>query len=68
MEILCFSANIQQCNIAYSVAHVQVCFKSFFICYQISFLQAMVAATSKRICVSAWFERINVKQQLHTQY
>ena len=24
----CFSDNVRQCNIAFSVAHVQVCFKS----------------------------------------
>ena len=30
MEIICFSANVRQCNIASSVVHVQLCFKSFF--------------------------------------
>ena len=25
-DILCFSANVRQCNIAYSVLHVQLCF------------------------------------------
>ena len=26
--ITCFSTNLRQCNIAYSVIHVQLCFKS----------------------------------------
>ena len=42
----CFSANVPQCNIAFSVAQLQVCFKSFL-------LMAWVAAKSiKRICAS----------------
>ena len=31
MEIICFSANVRQCKIAFSVVHVQVYLKSFFI-------------------------------------
>ena len=27
MEIVCFSANVRQCNIAFGVVHVQLCFK-----------------------------------------
>ena len=26
MEIICFSSNVRQCNIACSVVHVQLCF------------------------------------------
>ena len=40
MVVICFSANVCQCNIAYSIVHVQLCFKSFFINYYISFLLA----------------------------
>ena len=29
MEIICFSANVRQCNIAFSVMHVHVYLKSF---------------------------------------
>ena len=29
MEIICFSGNVRQWNLTFSVGHVQVCFKSF---------------------------------------
>ena len=39
VEILCFSANIRQCNIAYnSVVHVQFCLKSGFVCFYVAFV------------------------------
>ena len=28
MEIICFSANVRQCNIAHIVVHVKLCFES----------------------------------------
>ena len=29
MEIVCFSANVRQCNITFSVVHVQLCINYF---------------------------------------
>ena len=40
MEIICFAANVRQCNIAHSVVHVQVCFQIVFICYYFSLIFA----------------------------
>ena len=49
MEVILFLADVRQCNIAFSVVHVQVI-------YNISFVPARVAANSiKRICASVWF-------------
>ena len=55
-----FPAIVHQCNIAFSVVHVQVCFKSFFLFMILYFsLPARVAANSiKRICTSGWFVRM----------
>ena len=44
MEIICFPANYCQCNIAYSVVHVQLCFEPFFIYYYTAFLSDTVTA------------------------
>ena len=33
MEILCFSANVRQFNLTYSVVHVHLCFKSFLFAF-----------------------------------
>ena len=55
-EIFFFSTTVHQCNIAFSVVRVQVCFKSYLRFYYISFLPARVAASSiKRICAPGWF-------------
>ena len=43
LEIIVFSANVHHCNIAVSVVHEQVCFKSFlFSTIFIFFLRARV--------------------------
>ena len=38
-EILCFSSNVRQCNIACSVVHVQLCFKSVLLIILVSWRQ-----------------------------
>ena len=59
MEILCFSANVHQCDIAFcSLCMCKFVFKSIlFIYYYVSLLPARVAANNsvKSICTSGWF-------------
>ena len=62
MEIVCLSANVRQCNIAFMYKFVFI--KSFLsVCYYyISLLPTRVAAnTIKRICASGWFVRMQIK-------
>ena len=60
MELIFFWTNVHQCNIAFSVVHVQVVLNIFiYQYYYIYFLQTKVAANSmKRICVYGWLVRI----------
>ena len=44
MDVICFLANVRQCNISYSVVNVQLCFYIFEMYYDISFLPARVAS------------------------
>ena len=56
MEIILFSANVNQCNIADSVVCMYKFISNLLIFCYISFLQARVAVNSiKRICASSWF-------------
>ena len=45
MEILCLAANISQCNIAFSIVHVQLCFKSFL--FYVDFLPSRFVRIEK---------------------
>ena len=57
MEIICFSANVRQFSIAYSVVHVQVCFKYFLglLLYFSLAGQGSDQFNKAFICASGWF-------------
>ena len=38
MEIICFSANVLQCNIAYSIVYVQLHYEFFYLLFIVIFL------------------------------
>ena len=51
MEMICFSTNVRQCNIAYSTVHVQLCLQIFLVYYYISFLSARAAVDQESVFV-----------------
>ena len=44
--IICFSANVYQCNIAFTVVHVEDIY---------SYISKVAANSTKRVCASGWF-------------
>ena len=52
MDIVCFSANVRQCNIAYSLEHIEPCFQLDPLEFIITFSSSCRPAY---IYVSGWF-------------